>query len=196
MNLEMIYATQNAAIDAIRSIRISEDLNEVATAIRAHRRVVVTGVGKSFCIALRTASMFRASGIPAHAIHAADAGHGDLGALLGESLLPLIVFSASGESRECVTLLMSEPASRCHRVAVTTRPDSTVGILCDWRLCYGPVYESGSSGLLPQASTIAAATLADCLVVATCGELGAGHFAKLHPLGQIGQSSRDMEGCE
>lgn len=190
MNWDLVHTTRSAAIDAIRSIQLNDDFAEVAAAIRAHGRLVTTGIGRSYHVALRTAGLFRAAGIPATALHAADAGHGDLGLLREETLLPLIVFSASGESRECVTLLMSEPAGHCHRVAVTTQPDSTVGVLCDWRLCYGPVYESGTCDFLPRASTIAASVLADCLLAATCGDLRVDHFARWHPAGSIGRESR------
>src|SRR5512144_2824608 len=81
---------------AVRTLSLEvEGLNALATALRdglgkpflaaieliraAKGRVIVTGMGKSGHIARKIAATLASTGTPSFFIHAADAGHGDLG---------------------------------------------------------------------------------------------------------------------
>src|SRR5271156_5445450 len=68
-------------------------------------RVVVTGLGKSGLIGRKISATFSSTGTPSIFLHAADALHGDLGALAGHDVL--LVISSSGETAELVEMLES-----------------------------------------------------------------------------------------
>ena len=70
--------------EALALLANSLDDNFVAacqTILKANRRVVVTGMGKSGHIGRKVAATFAATGTPAMYIHPAEASHGDLGML-------------------------------------------------------------------------------------------------------------------
>jgi arabinose-5-phosphate isomerase len=66
-------------------------------------RVVVTGLGKSGLIGRKISATFASTGTPSLFLHAGDALHGDLGALVAEDVL--LAISSSGETEELVELL-------------------------------------------------------------------------------------------
>src|ERR1700689_4690164 len=63
-------------------------------------RVVVTGLGKSGLIGRKISATFASTGTPSLFLHAGDALHGDLGALVAGDVL--LAISASGETGELV----------------------------------------------------------------------------------------------
>ena len=67
-------------------------------------RVIVTGMGKSGHIARKIAATLASTGTPAFFIHAADAGHGDLGMIAPESDV-ILALSWSGETAELKSLI-------------------------------------------------------------------------------------------
>ena len=69
-------------------------------------RVVVTGIGKSGHIARKLAATLASTGTPAFFVHAAEAGHGDLGMITADDVVLLL--SNSGETDE---LVVAAPAS-------------------------------------------------------------------------------------
>ena len=74
-----VLATEAAAIDALQD-RLGDDFVAAAGALFGCRgRVVVTGIGKSGHIARKLAATLASTGTPAFFVHAAEAGHGDLG---------------------------------------------------------------------------------------------------------------------
>src|SRR6202041_2151888 len=65
---------------------------------RATGRVIVTGLGKSGHVARKVASTLASTGTPAFFVHAAEAGHGDLGMITQADLV--IAVTNSGETPE------------------------------------------------------------------------------------------------
>jgi arabinose-5-phosphate isomerase len=72
-------------------------------------RVVVTGIGKSANIATKIVATFNSTGTPAIFLHAADAIHGDLGAIQKEDVV--ICISKSGNTPEIKVLV---PLNYCN----------------------------------------------------------------------------------
>ena len=89
-------------------------------ATRGH--VIVTGLGKSGHIGEKIAATLASTGTPAFFVHAAEAGHGDLGMITAEDTL--LAISYSGESAEILMMLPIVRALGVKTIAITGRPAS------------------------------------------------------------------------
>ena len=76
---------------------------ELLLATRGH--VIVTGLGKSGHIGEKIAATLASTGTPAFFVHAAEAGHGDLGMITADDTI--LAISYSGESQEILMMLPS-----------------------------------------------------------------------------------------
>src|SRR3569623_824537 len=93
----------DAERDALTTLRDTLDARLLVAVDRiAHcsGRVVLSGIGKSAIAGRKIASTLCSLGTPAQFLHAADALHGDLGAVAGVDVL--IAISVSGETRELI----------------------------------------------------------------------------------------------
>ncbi|MGB2845455.1 MAG: SIS domain-containing protein, partial [Candidatus Aminicenantaceae bacterium] len=94
---------ESKAVKALAS-RLDENfVKAVELLSKTKSRVIVTGMGKSGLVGRKIAATLSSCGTPAMFIHAAEAGHGDLGMIVKEDIL--IAVSYSGETREIVDLL-------------------------------------------------------------------------------------------
>lgn len=150
-------------------------------------RVVVTGVGKSGIVAQKIASTFASTGTPAHFLHAAEAGHGDLGMLARGDVL--VAVSNSGENEEVLRLLPYVRRFGIPLVALTGAPASALARAADVAVDVSVPAEACPLGLAPTCSTTAAMAVGDALAVALLEERGftADDFGVLHPAGALGR---------
>src|SRR3954447_1458551 len=87
-------------------------------------RLIITGLGKSGLIGRKIAATFASTGTPAFFVHAAEAGHGDLGMITtGDVILAL---SWSGEQPEMKNLIFYAKRFRIAVIAMTAERDSTL----------------------------------------------------------------------
>ncbi|GIW40167.1 MAG: arabinose-5-phosphate isomerase [Candidatus Binatia bacterium] len=149
-------------------------------------KVVVVGMGKSGQIGRKIASTFASTGTPAFFLHAAEGLHGDSGMLMrGDAVIAL---SHSGET-EVVRLLPLVKRLGLPLVAVTSRPDSTLGRASDVVLATGVEREACPLDLSPTTSTTVMLALGDALAVALLERRNFRRedFAFLHPGGRLGR---------
>jgi arabinose-5-phosphate isomerase len=153
-------------------------------------RVVVTGLGKSGLIGRKVSATFASTGTPSLFLHAGDALHGDLGALVGGDVL--LAISASGETGELVELLETVKRLGIRVIALTAKPRSSLGAASDIVLDIAVREEACSLNLAPTASTAAALAMGDALAIALLERRGFGEqdFAALHPAGKLGMKLR------
>ena len=151
-------------------------------------RVVVTGLGKSGLVGAKLAATLASTGTSAQFVHAADALHGDAGAVrIGDVL---IAISNSGETDEvaCFAQLVKE---RGVPVIALTGCDGSSSLckLADVRLDVGVDREADPYDLVPSASTVATAVVGDALAVAVMVARGFGpdDFHQHHPAGALGR---------
>src|SRR5688572_31482209 len=98
-----VLETEAAAILALVP-RLDERFDRAVELLLTCRgRVVLTGVGKSGLIARKIAGTLSSIGTPAFFLHAADAVHGDLGAIQKDDVV--VALSYSGETAELLRLL-------------------------------------------------------------------------------------------
>ena len=150
-------------------------------------RLVLTGMGKSGLVAQKIAATLASTGCPSFYLHPADALHGDLGMVTADDTL--LILSNSGESEEVVRLLPSLIRLGVKIGAITSRPDSHLGLAADWCFTYAlPEGEGCPLHFAPMASTTLQLLWGDLLaayhMVASGFTLE--HFAQFHPAGNIG----------
>src|ERR1700746_2337267 len=125
----------NAAVQsALRTLETgSSGIAAIATALRgplgaafaqavelirnAKGRVIVTGLGKSGHVARKIAATLASTGTPAFFVHAAEAGHGDLGMITADDVI--VALSWSGEQPEMKTLITYAQRFRIPVIAMT-----------------------------------------------------------------------------
>jgi arabinose-5-phosphate isomerase len=149
-------------------------------------RVVVTGVGKSGHVGKKIAATLASTGTPAFYVHPTEAEHGDLGMITLEDAI--LALSHSGESKELATILSYATRFDIPVIALTSRPESTLGKASDIVLNTRVQEEACPHNLAPTTSTTAAMALADTLAIALMDARGFDkqHFAVFHPAGKLG----------
>jgi len=156
-------------------------------------RVIVTGMGKSGIIARKLAATLSSTGTSALFLHPAEALHGDLGIVQSGDVV--VALSQSGETEELVRLLEAIRRIGARIIAVTGRPQSTLGQASDVALGCHVEEEACPMNLAPTASTTAALALGDALAMALSKRKGfrAENFADLHPGGRLGKRLMRVE---
>ncbi|MBY6093115.1 SIS domain-containing protein [Maritimibacter alkaliphilus] len=149
-------------------------------------RVIVSGVGKSGHIARKIAATFASTGTPAQFVHPTEASHGDLGMITKADAC--IVISNSGETTELADLVTYAGRFAIPLIAITRRPESTLGSAADIVLPLPDAAEACPMGIAPTTSTTATLALGDALAVALMQGRGFGKadFQVFHPGGKLG----------
>jgi arabinose-5-phosphate isomerase len=165
----------------------------VRTIERCTGSVVVTGIGKAGLVARKISATLASTGTPSHFLHPAEAMHGDLGMLRRDDVV--LALSQSGETEEITRLLPHVTALGIPIVALTGRPDSTLGRAADVVVALGSVREACGLGLAPSTSTALLLALGDALALVTCGlrEFTPADFAARHPGGSLGRQLMRVE---
>lgn len=182
-----MLATEAMAIDVLQH-RLGDDFVAAADAIYSCRgRVVVTGIGKSGHIARKLAATLASTGTPAFFVHAAEAGHGDLGMITPDDVVLLL--SNSGETDELLVLLPHLKRQGARLIALTGNEQSSLAQAADIHLDASVDSEACPLGLAPTASTTAALALGDALALTVLDARGFSveDFARSHPGGALGR---------
>ncbi|HEY7944022.1 MAG TPA: KpsF/GutQ family sugar-phosphate isomerase [Casimicrobiaceae bacterium] len=182
-----VLATEAMAIEALQH-RLGDAFVAAARAIFAcSGRVVVTGIGKSGHIARKLAATLASTGTPAFFVHAAEAGHGDLGMITTDDVVLLL--SNSGETDELVQLIPHLRRQGARLIALTGNERSSLAQAADVHLDASVDSEACPLGLAPTASTTAALALGDALALTVLDARGFSveDFARSHPVGALGR---------
>ncbi len=161
--------------------------------------VLISGMGKSGLIGAKIAATLASLGIPSHAVHPAEAAHGDLGRFRANDVV--VCISASGETDEVVNLAAILNQDKLPIIAITCGPRvtsesesasgglSTIERLATVRLRLGVTREAGGPMFVaPTSSTTATAALGDALALAAARRRNftSEDFARRHPGGTLG----------
>jgi arabinose-5-phosphate isomerase len=150
-------------------------------------RTVVMGMGKSGHVGRKIAATLASTGTPAFFVHPAEASHGDLGMVTPGDVV--LAISNSGESDELAAILPAVRRIGVTLVAMTGKPDSTLGRHADIVVSSAVDQEACPLNLAPTASTTAQMALGDALAVAALDARGfvEEDFARSHPGGSLGR---------
>jgi len=170
------------------SSRLADSFLSASKAIyNCNGRIVVMGVGKSGLIGRKIASTLASTGTPAFFVHAAEAGHGDLGMLTKDDVAVLI--SNSGESEEICNIAPLIKRFGATLIGLTGNEKSTLGRSCDIVVDVSVPRESCPLNLAPTASTAVQLAVGDALAVVVLKMRGfsSTDFLRTHPRGALGR---------
>lgn len=156
--------------------------------IESGARIAIVGVGKSGNIGSKLAATFNSTGAPASVLNCQDAIHGDLGLVSsGDSVIAL---SYSGETEELLALLPHLKRRQVQLIAITGKPESTLGMAADCVLDINVKREACPLNLAPTSSTTNTLVIGDALAMVLLESRGftKEHFAELHPGGSLGRA--------
>src|SRR5271167_3240881 len=181
-----VLATEANAITALSARLGAPFLAAARTLFDCRGRVVVTGIGKSGHIARKIAATFASTGTPAFFVHAAEAGHGDLGMITADDVI--MALSWSGEQPEMKTLITYAKRFRIALIAMTAERESTLSKAADVALTLPKAREACPHNLAPTTSSLMLLALGDALAIALLESRGftSVDFSVLHPGGKLG----------
>lgn len=150
-------------------------------------KIIVVGVGKSENVASKIVATFNSTAAPAVLLSSQNALHGDIGVVTKGDVV--IALSYSGETSELLNILPYLKRRADKVIAMTGRPDSTLGAGSDLVLDVGVQSEACPLALAPTSSTTSMLAMGDALAMVLIGERGftAEDFAEQHPNGQLGR---------
>jgi len=176
--------------------QISEQLTEsFAEAVKLlhhcldqNGKIVIIGVGKSGNIGNKIAATFNSTGATAVLLNAQDALHGDLGMISEQDVI--LAMSYSGETPEMLNLIPFIKLQNVAIIALTSKPDSSLGKLANFVLDSSVEKEACPLNLAPTSSSTAMLALGDALAMVLLEARGftKDDFAKFHPGGSIGKA--------
>lgn len=180
----------DAEAEGIKALQARIDDTFVAACaliLASKGRVVVTGIGKSGHIANKIAATLASTGTPAFFLHAAEAGHGDLGMITGGDVV--LALSNSGETAEVLTIVPLLKRIGAPLIAMTGRAESSLAQQATVHIDVSVAHEACPLGLAPTTSTTAALAMGDALAVALLQQRGftSDDFARSHPGGNLGK---------
>src|ERR1700729_3263410 len=176
-----------AAIEAALRSDLGEPFARAADLILgAKGRLIVTGLGKSGHIGRKIAATFASTGTPAFFVHAAEAGHGDLGMITTDDVV--LALSWSGEQAEMKALITYAKRFRIALISMTAEGDSTLSQAADVALTLPKAREACPHNLAPTTSSLMLLALGDALAIALLEGRGftSVDFSVLHPGGKLG----------
>lgn len=187
----------NRARDAVEALGTRVDAlgPAIELLLTCQGRVVITGLGKSGLIGAKLAATFASTGTSAFFVHAADALHGDVGAIGADDVV--IAISNSGETDE-VCVVADVLRQRGVKVIALTGcgGSSRLGAAAAVHLDVAVERECDPHDLVPSASTTAAIVMGDALAIAVMVARGFGpdDFHRHHPSGALGRRLSDERG--
>jgi len=150
-------------------------------------KIVVCGVGKSGHIGDKIAATLTSTGATAVVLNSLNALHGELGLVSDGDVI--LAFSYGGETAELLNILPPLARFEVELIAVTGRPDSTLGQAADIVLDVAVSQEACPLQLAPTSSTTAMLALGDALAMVLLEARGfrQDDFARFHPGGSLGR---------
>ncbi len=175
------------AITALKNSVNDDFVKCVEVIYKSKGRVIVTGIGKSAIIGSKIVATLNSTGTPAIFMHAADAIHGDLGAIQKEDII--ICLSKSGETDEIKVLV---PLLKLHGsllIAIVGNTNSYLAKQADYIIDSTVKKEACPNNLAPTSSTTAQLVMGDALAVCLleCRGFTMSDFARYHPGGALGR---------
>lgn len=184
---EILKAEGQALVNLSDKLDKASFCEAVETVFHSTGSLIITGMGKAGLIGQKLVATFASTGTRAHYLHPAEAVHGDLGRIHSNDVV--LVLSYSGESEEVTRILPAISEFGVPLIALTGKPDSTLGRAAQVILDLGPIREACPLGLAPSTSTTAMLALGDALalVVSRMRNFGPEDFARFHPAGSLGR---------
>tara|TARA_B100000614_G_scaffold262721_1_gene297937 strand:+ start:1985 stop:2962 length:978 start_codon:yes stop_codon:yes gene_type:complete len=150
--------------------------------------IIFLGIGKSGKVSEKISATLSSLGKPSFYINAAEASHGDLGAITNKDTL--FIFSYSGETEELIDLLPNLKSKKIKICSITANLKSTISLASDAHLTLSLDKEADLLNLAPTSSTTAMMMVGDAISIALSNQYGfkRSDFGDNHPGGSLGKS--------
>jgi arabinose-5-phosphate isomerase len=197
-----VLLTESRALAQVADRLNGEFCRAVDLIFHCRGSVIVCGIGKAGLVGQKIMATLASTGTPSHALHPAEAIHGDLGRVQEGDVL--LMLSQSGETEEIVRLLPSLGELGAPIIAITSQATNTLGRAAAAVVELGLLEEACGLGLAPSTSTTAMMAVGDALalVVSRMRHFGREDFARFHPGGSLGyklskveQNMRPLDEC-
>jgi arabinose-5-phosphate isomerase len=155
-----------------------------------HGHLVMCGLGKSGLVGAKISATLASTGTPSFFMHAADALHGDSGALTPGDVL--IAISNSGTTAEVCAVASMAKSWGNPTIAMTRNANSTLAQTCDAVINIAFEKEADTLNLAPTTSTTLTIAVGDALASALMAYRGftSRDFGKFHPGGALGEATK------
>ena len=179
-------------IDALQEVSsgISKnEFNEVCNfLLETKGNLIFLGIGKSGKVSEKISATLSSLGKPSFYINAAEASHGDLGAITKKD--SLIIFSYSGETEELVDLLPNLTQKKVNICSVTGNKNSSIALSSKAHISLNLEKEADILNLAPTSSTTAMMMIGDAISIAITNYEGLkrSDFGANHPGGNLGKN--------
>ena len=179
-------------IDALQEVSSSiskNEFNEVCNfLLETKGNLIFLGIGKSGKVSEKISATLSSLGKPSFYINAAEASHGDLGAITKKD--SLIIFSYSGETEELVDLLPNLKQKKVNICSVTGNKNSSIALSSKAHISLNLEKEADILNLAPTSSTTAMMMIGDAISIAITNYEGLkrSDFGANHPGGSLGKS--------
>ena len=194
--------TIDLQISALKKLKrsIGNSFNKAVKAIGdCQSKCILIGVGKSGHLAKLIASSLNSVGASSFAMEsAADAAHGDLGAISTSIKKDiLILISNSGSSSDLKPIISYSKKHNITLIGITSKKNSILCKAANIKILIPEVKEAGEGAIVPSSSLITQASIGSSLVIAVMQykKHGIKVFRKLHPGGTLSKkllSSGDL----
>ena len=179
-------------IDALQEVSSGISKNEFNNVckylLETKGNLIFLGIGKSGKVSEKISATLSSLGKPSFYINAAEASHGDLGAITKKD--SLIIFSYSGETEELVDLLPNLKQKKVNICSVTGDKNSSIALSSKAHISLNLKKEADMLNLAPTSSTTAMMMIGDAISVAITNYEGLkrSDFGANHPGGSLGKS--------
>ena len=179
-------------IDALQEVSSGISKNEFNNVcnflLETKGNLIFLGIGKSGKVSEKISATLSSLGKPSFYINAAEASHGDLGAITKKD--SLIIFSYSGETEELVDLLPNLMQKKVNICSVTGNKNSSIALSSKAHISLNLEKEADMLNLAPTSSTTAMMMIGDAISVAITNFEGLkrSDFGANHPGGSLGKS--------
>ena len=194
--------TIDLQISALKKLKksIGNSFNKAVKAIGdCQSKCILIGVGKSGHLANLIASSLNSVGASSFALQsAADAAHGDLGAISTSIKKDiLILISNSGSSSDLKPIISYSKKHNITLIGITSKKNSVLYKAANIKILIPEVKEAGEGAIVPSSSLITQAAIGSSLVISVMQykKHGIKVFRKLHPGGTLSKkllSSGDL----
>ena len=179
-------------IDALQEVSSGISKNEFNGVcnflLETKGNLIFLGIGKSGKVSEKISATLSSLGKPSFYINAAEASHGDLGAITKKDTL--VIFSYSGETEELVDLLPNLKQKKVSICSVTGNKNSSIALSSKAHISLNLEKEADMLNLAPTSSTTAMMMIGDAISVAITNYEGLkrSDFGANHPGGSLGKS--------
>lgn len=188
-----VIAREAAAVASVAD-QLDETFEQVVhTLLACKGKVLVSGSGTSHAVALRFAHLLSCVGTPALFLHPGDSQHGASGAVAQGDVW--IGLSKGGETTEVIFLAGIAHKRGAKVVAITERPESSLGRLADIVLHVTAPVGVDPFGMVATGSSLFNSAFTDAVCVALLELRGysVDDFGETHPGGAVGHKIRENE---